>query len=379
MLPDYSPSLSGERFTVTYQVAGDEKEAHGRALEICYEQTVEFPADLTPKSIRDTIVGQIVELHPLTSSSNLVTISYSRESAGDELTQLLNVIFGNTSIKPGVRVERLDLPPQMLSTYRGPRFGRQRLRDLFHAAQRPMLCTALKPMGYAPDALASLAYQFALGGIDIIKDDHGLTNQSFANFNERVQACVEAVQAANAKTGYHCVYAPNITAPHDRLFQRAFAAKSMGAGAVLIAPGLVGFDSMRALADDDSLALPILSHPAFLGSFTVSPESGISHLALYGQINRLAGSDGVIFPSWGGRFSFSREECASIGQGAHEPMENIRPSFPMPGGGMSMERIPEMLEVYGRDVIFLIGGGLHRHSPDIAQNSRYFRDLVEKM
>jgi ribulose-bisphosphate carboxylase large chain len=38
-----------------------------------------------------------------------------------------------------------------------------------------------------------------------------------------------------------------------------------------------------------------------------------------------------------------------------------------------------MLEVYGRELIFLIGGGLHRHSSDTAENSRYFRNLVEKM
>jgi ribulose-bisphosphate carboxylase large chain len=46
---------------------------------------------------------------------------------------------------------------------------------------------------------------------------------------------------------------------------------------------------------------------------------------------------------------------------------------------MTMERIPEMQAVYGRDVIFLMGGGLHRRSPDIAANSAYFRDLVENI
>ena len=42
-------------------------------------------------------------------------------------------------------------------------------------------------MGLPAHALADLAYQFALGGIDIIKDDHGLADQSFAPFKERVE------------------------------------------------------------------------------------------------------------------------------------------------------------------------------------------------
>ncbi len=380
MLPEYaSPSLSGEKFTVTYQVAGDEKEARARALEICYEQTVEFPADLTPKNINDSNVGQIVDFRPLTSSAYLATISYPRECAGEELVQLLNVIFGNTSIKPGVRVERIDLHPQMLAGYRGPRFGRQGLRDLLHVEKRPLLCTALKPMGYPTEALAALAYQFALGGIDIIKDDHGLANQSFSPFKERVQACAEAVRAANEKTGYHSIYMPNISAPHDQLLEHALTAKKLGAGGLMVAPGLIGFDSMRSLADNDELALPVMSHPALMGSFTVSPQNGMSHFALYGQINRLAGADITVFPSWGGRFSFSREECSAIVDGSKEAMGEIASIFPAPGGGMTLERIPEMLEVYGRELIFLIGGGLHRHSSDTAENSRYFRNLVEKM
>jgi len=59
-------------------------------------------------------------------------------------------------------------------------------------------------------------------------------------------------------------------------------------------------------------------------------------------------------------------------------MGEIKSIFPTPGGGMTIERVPEMFEVFGRDVIFLMGGGLHRGS-DITSNSRPFREIVEKM
>ena len=73
--------------------------------------------------------------------------------------------------------------------------------------------TALKPMGTPSEKLAEMAYAFAKGGIDIIKDDHGLANQRYAPYEERVRACAAAVKRANAETGRRCIYAPCINAP----------------------------------------------------------------------------------------------------------------------------------------------------------------------
>lgn len=369
--------LSGERFQVVYQLTGDEAEARRKAIDICLEQTVELPADLVPDGpIRDDVVGRIESLHTLTADRCEAVISYAVETAGAELTQLLNVIFGNISIKPGIRVERLILPAGLLDIFKGPRFGRQGVRDLLGVPTRPLLCTALKPQGLSARQLADLAYQFALGGIDIIKDDHGLANQLFAPYRERVQACAEAVQRANRETGLACLYMANVTAPADQVVERARLARDAGARGVLVAPGLVGLDTMRLLADDDQLALPVMSHPAFQGSFVTSQDQGIAPGALFGQLARLAGADATIYPNYGGRFSFSREVCQQIVEATAAPMNSIKSIFPTPGGGMSLERVPDMLDLYGQDVIFLVGGGLLKHSPAIVENCRYFLKLV---
>lgn len=381
MLSNHRLNLSGQRFGVTYRIAcatGSEAEARDKAFDICVEQTVEFPADLIPSGdIRDSIIGRIESLNLWDESHFEAVISYAVETTGFELTQLLNVIFGNTSIKPGVRVERLDLPDALLAAFGGPRFGRAGLRQRLDVPDRPLLCTAIKPMGLSAKALAEMTYQLALGGIDVIKDDHGLADQSFAPFRERVERCVEAVARANQQTGLKCVYAPNVTAPVNQVLDNALFAKHAGAGAVLIAPGLAGWDAMRLIADDDRVALPVIFHPAFSGSFTASSDSGISHFALYGQLARLAGADATIFPNFGGRFAFSKAECRSIVAGATTEMGHLKPIFPAPGGGMTLANVPEMFELYGRDVIFLIGGGLHRHGPDLVENARYFREMVE--
>lgn len=378
-LPSVPVALSGKRFVVTYSiVAANEEEARKRAVDLAFEQTVEFPADLTPAGdISDQIVGQLESL-TRDGAKYIAEISYAQESAGSETTQFLNVVFGNSSIQPGIRVEQFELTEAM-AALRGPRFGRAGLRRLLNAPSRPMLCTAIKPMGYGPAELADLAGKFALGGIDIIKDDHGLADQSFASYKERLLRCTEAVANANAKTGYKSIYMPHISAPATQIMERAQLAKEVGAGGVLICPGLTGWDAMRMVADNDEIALPVMSHPALIGSFTASPDAGLSHYAVYGQMARLFGADASVFPSWGGRFSFSKQECASIVRGSEDPMGGFASIFPTPGGGMTMDRIPEMRSVYGNEVIYLIGGGLHRHSDDLVANCHYFRELVEGM
>ena len=146
----------------------------------------------------------------------------------------------------------------------------------------------------------------------------------------------------------------------------------------MVAPGLIGFDLMRELAEDNSIALPVLTHPALQGSF-VTGRGGMSHGVIFGQLARLAGADATIFPNFGGRFSFSRDECKEIADATSAPMGHLKTIFPAPGGGMRLDNVPEMFETYGRDLIFLIGGGLFQHGPDLVENCRYFRSMVEKM
>ena len=373
-----SSLFSGERFSVTYRIFGSEQEARAKAEDICIEQTVEFPADCVGAgTIRDQVFGRIESFERGDAESFLAVISYAVEIAAGELTQLLNVIFGNSSIKPGIRVEYLGLSPSLLRLYKGPRFGREGLRDLLAIPSRPLLCTAIKPMGHSCEELADMAYRFALGGMDMIKDDHGLTDQCCSPYAERVKRCAEAVRKANRETGGRAIYIANITSPYREIVRRAHIAKAAGAGGLMIAPGLTGFDVMRELAEDDGIGLPVLTHPALQGSFVTGP-GGMSHGVIFGQLARLAGADATIFPNFGGRFSFSREECADIVQGTTQPMGHLKTIFPAPGGGMSLARVPEILETYGRDLIFLIGGGLFKHGPDLVENCRFFRKMVEQ-
>ena len=353
--------MTGERIVVTYEIRGDDPRQVAEAIRV--EQTIEFPYDLAPQWIQEQVVGHIESV-----DGQRVVISYDPRVVAGDLVQLLNVLWGNISLFPGVRITDLTLPPELLAGFRGPRFGVNGLRELFDARDRPLVCTALKPMGRSVSELAASAATLAEAGFDVIKDDHGLANQGWAPWRDRVHAISAAVRDASERAGTRSRYLPALNVPADELFAAAHEAKAAGAGGLLILPGLTGFDAMRAIAGDDSLDLPIMSHPSFLGSHMVSPGQGIDHGILLGTIARLSGADISVFPNHGGRFSFSAEQCLDIRDRCLAPLGSLPATWASPGGGMSLDRIPQILAFYGSDVALLIGGALYRG--DLAANAR---------
>ena len=377
MIEPTEVAVSGERIRVAYDLTGPVDEAPERVAAICVEQTIEFPADLiADDGIRGEIIGRIESIEAVGPELSHAEVSYAVETTGGELPQLLNVLFGNTSLLRDVKLTDVSIPESLALALGGPRFGIDGLREMFDAPERPLLSTALKPMGIAPDRLADQAFELAAGGIDMIKDDHSLANQPFAGFEERVRACADAVRRANEATGGRSIYMPSINAPHRLLEERVRIALDAGAGGLLILPGITGFDHMRDLAVRDDIGVPIMGHPAFLGSFVSSPTGGIAHDVMYGTLMRYAGADLTIFPNYGGRFSFSEAECASIADASHRPVAGFRPIFPTPGGGMTMSRIGEIVEFYGNDVALLIGGDLHR-GRSLRSSAEAFRSAIE--
>ena len=88
-------------------------------------------------------------------------------------------------------------------------------------------------------------------------------------------------------------------------------------------------------------------------------------------------ADASIFPSFGGRFSFTPGECRSVAEGCRMRMGTIKPCLPAPGGGIRFETVTEIVAFYGPDTLFLIGGGLFKHGPELIENCHYFRKMID--
>jgi ribulose-bisphosphate carboxylase large chain len=296
-------------------------------------------------------------------------IAYRASLAAGQLPQLLNLVYGNVSIQPGVQVVDLRLPGEFVRAMPGPRWGVEGIRRLVGARRRPLLATAVKPNGESVAHFARLCRDFALGGGDIVKDDQNLSDRSFAAFKERVARCQEGVEQGNRKTGGRTLYCPIVTAPFEELMRRVELLPKLGVRGALLCPMLIGLDAFRHVAATTKLVL--LAHPSLTGVF-LQRGHGIEPSLLLGRLFRLLGADASIFPNHGGRFSFSREQCVSIARELRRPWDGVKPSFPMPAGGMSFENLPSMRADYGEDSIFLIGGALLSRPEGVERATRMF-------
>src|SRR3989442_62599 len=189
------------RLRVTYHLACSSRLAAARAQDIAFEQTVELPAHALPPEVALRVAGRVESVESLGRGRSRAVISFDPGAVCGDLPQLLNLLFGNISPKTGILIPALEWPDELLTALRGPRLGIAGLRELTGARGRPLLCTALKPLGRSAPELAQLAYGFARAGIDLIKDDHSLADQTTAPFRERVERCSEAVARANGETG----------------------------------------------------------------------------------------------------------------------------------------------------------------------------------
>ncbi len=378
--PNPPVQFSGERFDVWYSLNGySAADAEGIARFICVEDTIEFPHELVaPGEFHDLMVGRVESFEEVEAGRYLTRISYAVETTGFEIPQLLNVIYGNVTFIPGIRVEKVDFSASILKAFKGPRYGRKGIRDLVGEPSRPLISTALKPMGLSPEQLAEMAYQCALGGIDIIKDDHGLSDQEYCPFRERIPRCVEAVQRANQETGYKALYFPAVNGVMEEFWEKAQFAKDNGADGAMLMPAFCGIDTARRFAEDDDLALPVLHHPGFYGTFRLSREFGIAPSVLNGQLPRICGADITIFPHHAGRFAPPAEECREIVNATQDPMGDLKPVLPSPAGGVKPETVNDMAAFYGVDVLCLAASNLHRMGPDLVENSRIFREQAEQ-
>jgi len=334
------------RLQAIYHIRCDARSIDERARAIAVEQSVEMPlAAIDDDHVRSEIVGRVEAIREIGGGLFEARISLSAATVGRDAGQLVNMLFGNTSIHDDVVLHDAAIPDEIAAVFGGPRHGLDGLRRRVGAGRRALTCSAIKPQGLPPAQLAEIARRFADGGIDYIKDDHGLADQSYSPFAARVAAIATALRGSTAH------YVPSLTGDLDAMRAQIAVARDAGIDTVMVAPMVSGVSNVhRLVADNPDMAF--LTHPSLAGAARIAPPFH------FGGLFRMLGADAVVFPNHGGRFGYSPDTCRAIAARAREPRAGLRPSVPVPAGGMSRERVPEMLEFYGPDIMLLIGGGL---------------------
>ena len=332
----------------SYHVRSDARAIEARARAIAVEQSVEMPvAAIDDNFVKSEIVGRVEAIRELADGQFEVRIALSTATVGGDAGQLINMLYGNTSIHDDVVLHDVELPSDLVQMFGGPRHGLDGLRQRVGAAKRPLTCSALKPQGLPAEKLADLAQKFARGGIDYIKDDHGLADQAYSPFAARV----EAIAAALAAHGAPVRYVPSLSGDLDSMRAQIAIAIDAGIDTMMVAPMIAGFSNFHRLVREYP-GVAFMAHPTMAGAARVAPP------LLIGKLFRLLGADAVVFPNHGGRFGYSPETCGRLARAALADWHGLRPAVPVPAGGMTPARVPEMLDFYGADLMLLIGGGL---------------------
>lgn len=335
------------RVEVVYHVRAEASVIATRAQAIAVEQSVEMPLSaIEDAAILSEIVGDVRNIVDLGQGVFAVTIGLAVASFEADSGQFLNMLFGNTSLHEDVVLRDVELSPTFAAGFPGARQGVAGLRAQCGATRRAMTCSALKPQGLAADDLAALAARFARGGVDFIKDDHGLADQKYSPFAARVPAVAAALRVVAAETGRLTRYIPSLSGDLDRMRRDIALARDEGLSCVMLAPMIAGVASLQTLARENP-DMAIFAHPALGGAARIAPE------LLIGKLLPLFGADAVIFPTFGGRFGYSPATCRNLADNAR-----ALDALPIPAGGMTLARVPEILDFYGPETMLLIGGSL---------------------
>lgn len=356
------------RIKTVYRVKADASTIEARAHGIAVEQSVEMPlAPIDDPFVIDEIIGKVEEIKDLGQGEYEVRCALASITTGYDGGQLINMILGNTSLQDGVSLIDAEFPADIVAAFGGPNIGIEGVRARV-GAKGALSATALKPQGSPPATLARLAYDIALGGIDYIKDDHGLSDQAYCPFASRVPMIAEAVQKAGQKTGIATRYLPSLNGDLDKMRAQIALVRSVGLDGVLIAPMLCGFATFQTLKRENPDFL-FMTHPSMAGG-------PMSAQFFFGKLMRLLGSDASVFCNYGGRFGFTPELCAGISQWCLDDAPGLKACVPVPAGGMELKRVPELLEFFGKDVMLLIGGSLLSAKERITKETEAFCNAV---
>jgi hypothetical protein len=134
-----------------YYIRCDARSIEERARAIAVEQSVEMPvAAIEDDFVRAEIVGRVEAIRQLDDALFEVRIALAAETVGTDAGQLVNMLFGNSSLHEDVVLHDVELPAELVRLFGGPRHGLHELRRRVGAGARALTCSALKPQGLPP-------------------------------------------------------------------------------------------------------------------------------------------------------------------------------------------------------------------------------------
>jgi ribulose-bisphosphate carboxylase large chain len=350
------------------------------AQAIAEEQTTGTWTDIsTREEYVHYLDGHVEDLSP-SGAGYQVTIRYPVEIfEPGNVPQYLSVVAGNLfglSRLAAVRLLDVEFPKELLP-HKGPRFGIDGVRKIVGTTDRPHVGTIIKPkVGLTPEDTAAVAYEAAIGGVDLIKDDETLTDQKFCPLAKRLPLVMEQLDRVKTDTGRTVLYAVNISTAGDKILERAEQAKEMGANMLMIDVIVCGFDAIRVVAEDPSINLPLHIHRTMHAAITRNPEHGIA-MRPFCRLVRMLGGDQLHTGTVSGKMDHVMQELLGDNRTLTHPWHGIKTVFPVASGGLHPGGVEAEIRNLGSDLILQAGGGIHGHPDGTRAGATAMRQAVD--
>ncbi|WP_328582657.1 RuBisCO large subunit C-terminal-like domain-containing protein [Streptomyces sp. NBC_00370] len=309
-----------------------------------------------------------------------VRVRYSNWRCEDGLVSLLNTLLGepqHLGIVSALRLEQVDLQSLRGDSFPGPPFGNSWFAKGAPPATRTLLCAPIKPSaGLLPEEAGKLAYQAAVGGATVVKDDELAFSTARTSNVSRARVVAREVRRAEQDTGERKVYLANAIAPGYRFNERCRDLVEAGADALLVAPSLQGQDCITTMRHD-GIDLPVVAHNAYQTNASRLVSFGLA-LPLWVSLQRLAGADGVVLPSGYGSFGFSAEETRSMVESCHQDLDGKKPSLAMHSGSVSVQNADKLMALHDTALVALTSGtGIFDHPGGAEAGAQALRAVID--
>lgn len=275
------------------------------------------------------------------------------------LSSIAGNIFGMKAIR-NLRLQDVHFPASLTKLFKGPEVGLNCIRRITGVRGRPLLGTIFKPkLGLTPKRMAEEARVVYTGGIDWAKDDENLTSMNFNEFEDRVTKMREVVDEIKSEQDKAVIYAPNITAPCEKMIKRAQFVKDHGGKCVMIDILTAGWSALQTFREQN-FGLIVHAHRASHAAFTRYKKHGISMLVI-AKVARLIGVSALHTGTVVGKLESPRKEVQEINTFLRTEWHGLKPVMPIASGGLHPGLIPRLVRILGKDLIINFGGGLWGH------------------
>jgi ribulose-bisphosphate carboxylase large chain len=318
--------------------------------------------------------------HVFSIDGNNVKVAYPIElfepgNMANILSSISGNVFGLKALK-NLRLEDVDYPERIVSSFKGPRFGVEGVRRILKVYDRPLVGTIIKPkLGLITTDHAQVAYEAWVGGCDIVKDDENLSSQTFNPFQDRIVRTLEKRDKAQYETSEKKVYMANITAETEEMLKRAEFVADHGGEYVMIDILTCGFASLQTLRERD-FNLVIHAHRAGHAAFTKNVEHGVS-MKVIAKTARIIGVDQLHVGAVVGKMSETYAEVIQNCEALKMKMGKLKPVLPVASGGLHPGLVPALIKLFGRDFVIQAGGGIHGHPGGTRAGAKAMRQAVD--